>query len=186
MYKTAYRLIGGFITLGAVVAQYLYSSQVQDFNVVNFFSLFTILSSIFAGIFFISSPSNDVLRGANVLYLITTCVVYTLLLSGLKDQFLPWVNFVLHYLTPAVVLLDWFLVPPKSKLKFSTIVIWLGFPLMYFIYSEVRGGVTNWYPYPFLNPATAGYQGVLIYFVAILLWMVILSKMIIWIGNSRR
>jgi len=38
--------------------------------------------------------------------------------------------------------------------------LWLLFPIVYAIYALVRGGLTGWYPYPFLNPDVSGASSV--------------------------
>ena len=36
---------------------------------------------------------------------------------------------------------------------------WLVFPAAYLIYSLIRGPATEWHPYPFLDPRSAGGYG---------------------------
>ena len=40
-------------------------------------------------------------------------------------------------------------------------LIWLAYPLVYVVYSLIRGHVVDWYPYPFLDPGPRGYTGVI-------------------------
>jgi len=176
------RLFFAALNIAAILTQLLYSSQYAlSFSFVNFFSFFTILSNVFVSIVFVvsawylaqgrrPSPADDVLRGASVLYMAITGVVYSLLLSGIDvDLSLSWVNLQLHYIMPIVVVLDWLYQPQLSKLNVKRIIPWLLFPLIYLVYTLVRGPIANWYPYPFLDPAQAGgYAGVALYCVGIL------------------
>jgi hypothetical protein len=160
------RLFFGFLTVAAIVTQ-LQTSINNSWSIVNFFSFFTIESNILAAIIFIivgigtlmqqkSNPQFAFIRGAATLYMTMTGVIYVLLLSGNEvalQTTVPWVNIVLHYLFPAVVLLDWILFPPKFHLSFKKALWWLVFPGIYFIYSLIRGSFIGWYPYPFLNPS---------------------------------
>lgn len=198
------------LALAAIFAQFVYSStksaplffadgvtylsSPNAFNPVNFFSFFTIESNVFAavilivaGIYTLRGKQNttlDILRGAATLYMATTGIIYGLLLSGLEVSLqttIPWVNVVLHYLMPVVVVVDWLLDPPRRSLTFQRALLWLLFPLAYAIYSLLRGDMTGWYPYPFINAAELGYGQVLVnsVFIAVgltfLVWLVVLS-----------
>jgi len=168
----------GFYKLGiaalvfvAVIVQFLHGTATNPtFNVTNFFSFFTIESNILAATIFAvtgawylrgkSANSLVLVRGAAALYMTITGIVYSLLLSGLEDSLqtpIPWVNFVLHYLFPFVAFADWFIDRPAHKVTFKKSLWWLVFPVLYLVYSLVRGPLVNWYPYPFLNPANGGY-----------------------------
>ena len=145
-------------------------------NLINFFSFFTIQSNVLAAIILLvvgigtllqkkSTVPFALLRGAATLYMTMTGIIYILLLSGNEvalQTTIPWVNGILHYAAPIVILLDWLLFPPSFKLSFSKTVFWLIFPATYLAYSLVRGIFTNWYPYPFLNPLTDGWGSVVI------------------------
>ena len=202
MYKRqfliAFRLVFAALNVAAIVAQLVYSSQYSvSFSLVNFFSFFTILSNVFATIVFTMSafylavgrkPSaaDDVLRGASVLYMGITGIVYATLLSGIDvDLTLPWVNLQLHYIMPIVVVLDWLYQPQRSQLTVKKITPWLIFPALYLAYTLVRGPIAGWYPYPFLDPAKAGgYGGVLLYSVGILVLLFAASFVLMKLGNS--
>ncbi len=194
------RLFFAALNIVAIVTQLLYSSQYAlTFSVINFFSYFTILSNVFVSIVFVMSayylavgrkpkPAEDVLRGASVLYMAVTGIVYAALLSGIEvDLSLPWVNIQLHYIMPIVVVLDWLLRPQRSKLTMRRIVPWLIFPAIYLVYSLIRGSFVGWYPYPFLDPAQAGgYGGVAFYSVGILVALLIVSLLLMKLGNMLR
>lgn len=176
------RLVFGFAALVAIVTQFVLGLKYNNLVPVNFFSYFTIESNILAAFVFMVMGSAGILgitlkkrtlfRGAAVLYMVITGIVYASLLSGLDVDLgvtAPWINVILHYIMPIAVLLDWFIDPPDNHIPFKSALIWTTFPLLYLIYSLVRGEITNWYPYPFLNPATNGYVGVAVTAVGILI-----------------
>ena len=162
-----YRLFFGVLAASAVIVQLAYGAQ-RGWSTVNFFSFFTIESNIFAILVLLLSTSFhgkrwELIRGAATLYMTTTGLVYVFLLTGLEESLqttLPWVNAVLHYITPVVMFLDWFVDRPKNYITFKTGLYWITFPLAYLAYSLIRGAITNWYPYPFLDPTKQGYLGV--------------------------
>lgn len=193
----ATRLFFGALAIVALIAQIFRLIHLHTFSAVNLFSYFTNLSNMFAAFVLIISalyviknrkPSlvNDLVRCAAVLYMTVTGVVYALLLSGNDlGALLPWVNIVLHYVMPVVVIADWLYQPQLAKLKFKQTLWWLVFPLFYLVYALVRGHAQGWYPYPFLNPAkVGGYAEVAVYCIAILVAFLCLSWAIRKLGNT--
>jgi len=65
---------------------------------------------------------------------------------------------------------------PHRRLGFKKALLWLLFPVAYAIYALVRGGLTGWYPYPFLNPDVSGAESV----VVTILSLFALGLVLIW------
>lgn len=169
------RILIACIIFAAIAVQMSFSIE-HHWSLSNFFSFFTIQSNILAATILLvvgvgsllkqkSNPQFAFLRGAATLYMTMTGIIYIALLSGNEvalQTTVPWVNFVLHYAAPVIVLLDWLLFPPPFKLPFSKTIFWLVFPALYLVYSLIRGAFINWYPYPFLNPLTDGWGSVIV------------------------
>lgn len=188
---------GGFVLLAlvAICAQLKVAADAGVLNPVNFFSYFTIQSNLI-GIAVLAhlavrrdgprSARVDWWRGAASVYLTVTFAVVILLLSkvdvGLQ---LPWVDFVLHKLFPVVVVADYLLDPPATRLSIRDALGWLVFPIGWLAYTMVRGPIVGWYPYPFLDPANGGYGTVAVTAVAILVTGAILCGVYAWLGNLR-
>ncbi len=192
------RLFFGLLTLAAIITQLTIHVQL-GFDVVNFFSYFTNLSNIFAlvvllisAIFLIqrreSTSTFDLVRGASVVSMVLVGIVFgTLLRNEDLGSLLPWVNTVVHYVMPVVMVLDWLYQPPKTRLVFAQTWVWLIFPALYLVYSLIRGSIVDFYPYPFFNPAkVGGYGGVTLYCLAILVAFLILVWLIMLLGNWRK
>ncbi len=189
------RLFFGILTLAAIITQL--TIQIRNgFSVVNFFSYFTNLSNIFAPIVLIIAAlyliqrreptvADDIVRGTSVVCMALVGIVFAILLRD-EDlgSLLPWVNTVLHYVMPIVVVADWLYQPPKSKLLISQIWVWLIFPLLYLIYSLIRGSLVGFYAYPFINPGKVGGYGIVaLYCVVILLVFLLTSWILMMLGN---
>lgn len=191
----AIRLFFAGIALAAVITQ-LANSIATGRSVANFFSFFTIESNILAiallvllgieGLRHKTAKEHTFFRGGVTLFMTITGIVYTLLLSGNEVSLqttIPWVNTVLHYIMPVVMLADWLITPPKQSLPFRRAALWLLFPLAYLTYSIIRGSVVGWYPYPFINPIENGwgYVGIMSLVIGIvtagLAWVVSLTTM---------
>ncbi|HEV2975016.1 MAG TPA: Pr6Pr family membrane protein [Solirubrobacteraceae bacterium] len=162
----------------------------------DYFSYFTVLSNLFAAAMVLygalrpareRSRTVELLRGAAVVYILTTGIVYLLLLSGHAPAY-PWVNAILHYLMPVTVTLDWLLDPPRVQLDPArTVVLWMIFPLLYVIYSLARGAIVDWYPYFFVNPHRGGsYLLVAGDCLAVGIGILALIAATTWAGNRRR
>jgi hypothetical protein len=85
---------------------------------------------------------------------------------------------------PIAVIADWLIDPPDRRISFRTSLVWLAYPLVWTGYTLVRGALTGWYPYPFLDPANGGYATVALYVAAILVFGMALCAVVAWVGNT--
>ena len=180
-----YRLIAALVVWAGLLLQYFLmvrgqSGEVFATRTVNFFSYFTILSNLLAaaaltaptvapasalGRFF-SKPS---VRTAVVLYTSVTAAIYIAILQNIwNPQGLQWLaDTALHYVTPGVYLIDWLLFTPKGALRLRSVLLWLIFPLGYGLYSILRGPLSGFYPYPFLDVSDLGLAKVAVNMAAV-------------------
>jgi hypothetical protein len=189
-----YRAGFALLVLAAVVYQAATMAGADTFDPTRFFLFFTILSNVFGATLFLvlasrprssHTPWLDFLRGASVVYLTITFIVVIWLLSGADLQVaIPWVDFVVHKIFPVVVVVDWLIDPPRSRIPFSRALLWLTYPLVWVVVTLVRGAVDGWYPYPFLNPANGGFGTVAFYVAAILVAFVAVSALVATAGNA--
>lgn len=193
-----YRLVFAGFSIAAVATQFSVTIAKQ-YDIVNFFSYFTNLANLIASVVLIVSGVRvlrgdretvvgTALRGASVVYIVFVGLVFNTLLRDVElGDLLPWVNAVVHFITPAAVLLDWILWPPRVRIPLTAALLWLILPAVYVAYSLVRGAVTDFYPYPFFNPdATSGYPGVAIYCVVMLAGFLLLAFLIRAVAHRRR
>lgn len=193
---------GGFALLAllAIVFQYRQMVVENGFPLVNFLSFFTIQGNLFAVWVLLwgamgnagqpSAPARDLIRGAAVLYLAITGVVYGVLLAGYQEELqttIPWVDTVVHRIIPLVMVADWLIDPPTSALTFRKALVWMAYPLLYVVYTLLRGPMAAWYPYPFLDPMrTGGYVVVALYCLGIGLATLLFMWLVVTIGRRLR
>ncbi len=191
--KFSLRLVLGLLTLVAIASQLVIHVRMGA-SVVNFFSYFTNLSNLLAaGILLLTAKNRrasawlDRGRAISAMNMAVVGIVFTLLLrSEDLGALQPWVNFVLHDLMPCVVVLDWLLDPPSTRLGVRDLVQFLVFPAAYLAYSLLRGALIDWYPYPFLNPAhVGGYGGVAVYAIGITMIFLLVGWTLGALGNRR-
>ena len=165
-----------------------------SYNALNFFSYFTNLSNLFAVFVLLlsvfswpskSAVSRNVARYLSAVNMAVVGIVFVVLLRNVDlGALLPWVNFVLHYVMPVAIVLDWLLQPPTSKVKVKNLALALVFPAGYLVYILLRGANMGWYPYPFLNPANVGgYSGVAMYSLGIFATFLLVGWALLAIGN---
>lgn len=107
----------------------------------------------------------DDLRGAVAFYLVITGLMYALLVAPLSELGrwdIGWQGIVLHRLAPLAALADWLLTPRRGPARRTRILWWLAYPLAYLALTWIRGAITGWYPYAFLDPTVAGWGPVLV------------------------
>jgi hypothetical protein len=187
MNNPARRTLGVLRLVAAVVVFATIATQITDrvihdaFDPGEYFSYFTIQSGlinvvVFAvgGVMALRLNRDTVLfttvRVATLAYAVITAGVYNLLLRGIPYEGflgLQWPNEVLHVWIPIVIVLDWLLSPGRPALPWSALRTAVVFPVLWLVYTLVRGGITAVYPYPFLDPATAGWGSVAAYIVAL-------------------
>jgi hypothetical protein len=190
-----FRLIVALIGLVAVGTQ-LGVTLVNDYSVVNFFSYYTNLSNLFAVVVFTvgavrtarrrpGSRGWDVVRLVNVVNMVFVGLVFNLLLAGVGGGVIPWVNVVVHMLVPVAALIDWLVLPAGRRLPWAAALVGLVTPVIYSLYTIVRGAVIGFYPYPFYDPAAqGGGDGVAVYVGALLVALTVLSFALVGLGRA--
>jgi hypothetical protein len=197
------RILAGGLIIAAIVGQFVYTLSFGDAPadfVVNFFSYFTILSNALSAIVLLIGAGfcfrmrrdpawYNLLLGSVVTYMATTGVVYNLLLRGIQlDQghTLGWSNEVLHLIAPIYLVVVWIVTPGKSRLEWRQVWGIIAFPLVWTVYTMIRGSIVGWYPYPFLNPAQPGGVGaVIVYIIAIAGFIGLMGCAVIALSRTR-
>jgi hypothetical protein len=195
----AYRLVFALAGIIAMAYQFIHSyNDNDDFRVSNFFSFFTIQSNIIVAVVLLIAgltslgdhPTRrfDLIRGAAVSYIALVGVVYGVLLSGYQEELqtsLHWVNNTVHKIIPLVMVADWLIDRPRTRISFRDALYWMIYPLVYLAYTLIRGPIVDWWPYPFLNPhhEDQGYGVVAIYCIGIALGFMLFIWIVAWLSR---
>lgn len=181
----------------AVIAQY---SLMLNNNVttvgeatIRFFSYFTILTNITVATYF-----TAVLLGARfarikgllsaiTVYIVIVGLVYQVALRHVWDPqgLQKLVDELLHSVIPLGALIYWAFFEKKG-LRYSQILPWSIYPLAYLLFTLVRGNISGFYPYPFINVTEIGMQQTLINALIILALFMIISVVFIFINRKIR
>lgn len=189
----AFAIIGWF----AVIAQYVLMIENRITSTteatIRFFSFFTILTNTLVAIYFTYVALGKYSKLLNKPGALTAITVY-ILVVGLVYQFVLraiWeptglqkiVDELLHSVVPVTTLIFWYLYEEKSKIEIKGIVNWLIYPLVYLVFVLLRGSISDFYPYPFVNVPEIGMSQVLTNAVVLLFVFIVLSAAFVWIGK---
>ncbi len=135
-------------------------------RLVNLFSYFTIQSNILTLVAAASlalAPDRDgrlwrVVRLDMLIGIVITGAVFGIVLAGLVHPtgVAWWCNTALHYFAPWWALVGWLLFGPRPRIDWATVRWSFVWPVAWIVYTFVRGAVTGFYPYPFLNVTDLG------------------------------
>ncbi|CAB3772935.1 Pr6Pr family membrane protein [Paraburkholderia humisilvae] len=101
---------------------------------------------------------------ATVVYMVFVGLAYNLLLRHLwtPSGYRSLVNESLHTVLPIFAALYWLLFVPRFHLTIRQSLLWLVYPLTYIAVTMLRGRLSDFYPYPFIDVLELGYERVLI------------------------
>lgn len=166
--STPYRSVYVAMCAAALVIDFGFLRGQANMYALNYY---TVLSNIACLVFFVAmlvrrDKSMARGEGAIVFCIAVTGIIYATLLApaDIADgHFFSFKNMALHYVGPAMVILDWLLFSPKGRIRPTDPLLWLFIPLGYFAYILVRscfagniGPTASRFPYPFIDPAVQG------------------------------
>lgn len=144
-------------------------------TIIRYFSFFTILTNLLvalcftfllwksksrAGLFF-SKPKT---LTAITVYILIVGLVYNTILRFLWEpkglQLI--VDEILHTIIPVLSVFFWYKYVNPKQLKWKDAFPWLIYPLIYLLLILIRGAMSGFYPYPFIDVNTIGYGKVFI------------------------
>lgn len=140
-------------------------------------SYFTIQSNVLVAVTAVQlarDPSRDgrwwrAVRVAAVVGITVTGLVHFVLLRPLLDLAGPnrLADTLLHLVVPVLAVLGWLVAGPRPRAPWRDAVLALGWPVAWLAWTLVVGGLTGWYPYPFLDVAEEGVGAVVLTCVAV-------------------
>ena len=162
------RLLVALLGSVALIFDFDYVLGFSTFSTTNYFSYFTFQSNL-ANVVMLGSSGVLLLRGhvvgrmlVSVRALITTYVIVSGIVFGTivsqagSHQYrieVPWSSVVLHFVIPAYLVADWLIGVGRTRLRWRTVAIVLVFPVIWGIFTLIRGAEVGWYPYFFLDPS---------------------------------
>ena len=165
-------------------------------TIIRYFSFYTILTNILVAccaIILWLNPearhdhffSRQTILAALTLYIIIVGLVYNFILRQLwKPQGLQLVvDELLHTVIPIAFLFFWLLFVAKNELKWKNILPWLIYPFIYALYVLIRGKMSGFYPYPFIDMKKLGFSKVILNCGILMIVFFVFSLLLIGIGK---
>ena len=162
---------------------------------VRFFSFFTVESNLLvlaASLALMIDPERDgalfrIVRLDALLGIAITWIVFALVLSKIVhvEGLAAWINFGFHDASPVLALVGWLLFGPRPRIDTRTIALAFVWPIMWIVYTLVRGAIVGWYPYPFLDAAALGYANVFVNVAIVIGLALALAAAMRWIDTKR-
>jgi hypothetical protein len=184
-------------TAGVVglIGNYEYVLLFPTFAAYNVFTYFTVQSAIAAVVAFVlgaivafrreDDPQwLDLFRALVTTYILVSGIVFLTIViqSSSRDYSMevPWPSQVLHFYIPTIALLDWLTDTGKARLSWRFLRWVLPYPLVWGVFTLVRGSAVGWYPYFFLDPAQVSgpVETVLYCLVAVVLFLGIAAVLV--------
>lgn len=166
-------LLGWFALIAQLYLIILNRNASVGETIIRYFSFFTILTNLIValcftfllwkskseiGIFF-SKPKT--LTAITVYILIVGLVYNTILRFLWQPKGLQLiVDELLHAVIPVLCIFFWWKYVDPKKLNWKDAFPWLIYPLVYIFLILIRGAMSGFYPYPFIDVNTIGYERV--------------------------
>lgn len=137
-------------------------------NTLCYFTIWTNILVAAVSLVFVIKPKLDsrlirVLQLDSFVCIIIVGVVYykmiapTDTLHGLEIQ----VNLILHAISPILFIIGWLIFMPHDNPNIKTVLLALIYPIVWTIFSLIRGAIIHYYPYSFMEVRDIGYSGAL-------------------------
>ena len=164
-------------------------------TIVRFFGFFTILSNILVALcctlmVMPASKLRNFFSRATTLtaicvYITIVGIVYNVILRFTwNPQGLQFVvDETLHTFIPLAFVAYWLIFVPKDGLHWRDIPYWLMYPAAYLFYTLIRGSLTGYYPYPFLDIGELGYDRVAVNTSVLILTFALFSMLFVSVGQ---
>ncbi len=148
--------------IGISLLVYLFSNEKMNY----WFPYYTFHTNVFVGLWYVLSglfpgkekPSlwvKDAFKGAVTTYITITGLVYCTLLIQVEIAYvgyLPFASIIIHMVVPVLMIADYVFFPVVLSPQWKRLPFWLTYPILYALFTLIRGAIIDFYPYPFIDP----------------------------------
>jgi hypothetical protein len=201
----ALRLVIGLGLIGSVIWQVTDRIANDIFRPFEYFAYFSIVTAIVAGLFLITTSFGllldvedtkwvEIARLSLAVALIVVGVVYHALLADVandvRDGDYAWPvlpNQIIHTYAPILAAIEYIISIKAFRIRLRSFLLVAVFPITWLVLSIIRGTLTDWWPYWFINPnGEAGLLGMLTYMAAISVFFLLLGLFVLGIKQLLR
>ncbi|HTD99195.1 MAG TPA: Pr6Pr family membrane protein [Mucilaginibacter sp.] len=191
-------IVGWFTLIGQLVLMLGTKAAPATELVMRFFTFYTILTNLLLAVCFTfmllkpRSKWNDfftspAMLAAAATYITVVSVTYNIILrfiwspQGLQRV----VDELLHLIIPILYIIFWLIFVPKGGLKWKNVFPLLVYPLVYLCVILIRGAMSGWYPYPFVDVNQLGYGKALLNSGMITIAFIIIALLFVLIDSKK-
>ena len=193
MMMIVFRVVAATVGLFGLALQFLLMANDPSglefaATIINFFSYFTILTNALVAVSMLvptiapASCAGQLLnrpsvRTMNASYSAVVALVYFFFLRnvGGDEDWELLADRLLHYVIPAMVMIDWLVFGSKGHVPWTIVGTSLVIPILYGAWTLLHGALTGWYPYSFFDVTRIGYAKTLVNFAAFLCMFVAMA-----------
>lgn len=199
IYLAVLAILGWFALVGQFYINITSGVAATSEIVTRYFSYFTITTNLLVAICcttLLVKPhsrwrdffSRSTTLTAIAVYILIVGVIYNLILRFLwKPEGLQRVvDELLHSVIPVLFLIYWLVFVVKGELKWKNVLPWLLYPFVYIVFIFIRGAISGFYPYPFIDVSQLGLQKALTNAVGIAIVVLVVSLLLVAIGKFMR
>lgn len=165
-------------------------------RLIRFFSYFTILSNIlvlYTSATLIANPSKrgrvwNVLRLNAMAGIVVTGIVHWFFLRPILHlSGGPYVaDKLVHVAVPLLAVIGWVAFGPRQRIGWGILLPSLIYPIVWVVYTLVRGAASDWYPYPFVDVGLHGYGVVALNCLGIAVLLLGVSVLLLYADRGLR
>lgn len=199
-----YRIALAGLELLALFGNFNYVLGFSSFATNNFFSYFTIQSAMLAvvmllagGVAALRRPRDphwlSIMRTVVMCYLLVSGIVFAVIVAQASTRSyrvdVPWSDTLLHFVVPVLALAGWLfdavITPRTDPMPWSTLGWVLPYPVVWLVFTLLRGADVGWYPYFFLDPAqVGGAWGIAFYCLLVLVIFLGVAAMLVAVSRG--
>lgn len=201
-WRAIFLLIGSLMGWAALIFQLYLSitNRTTSFPeaLIRYFTYFTILTNILVALSFTMQWLKPKTRWGRffslpqtstviTVYIIVVGVTYNLLLRSVWDPhgLQKVVDELLHTVIPFFSVLFWILYVSRSPLRWTDVLPWSIYPLAYFAVILMRGALSGFYPYYFIDVNQLGYKSAILNSIILFVAFMVLSLILVGITRMR-
>ena len=132
-----------------------------------------------------NSVASRAIRLSALLSITVTGSVFSLVLAPdieLRGEAVVATN-LFHIVSPVLFVLGWLLWGPRRQWDVRIAALAFIWPIAWLVFTLIRGAITGWYPYPFLDVGQNGIVAVLIAAAVVLGYAVLLTAVILLVDR---
>lgn len=152
----------------ALVFRFVWGLGSATFTPANFFAYLTVQSNlvflvvtVLAGIASLRGLDDtrwlDTARATVLSLTVSSGIIFAMIIAQSGERGLridvPWSDQLLHFVIPAIAILDWVSAPGRGRAPWRTVGLTVTLTAAWGVFTLVRGEIVGWYPYFFLDPA---------------------------------